>query len=110
MQLSQSTYQSHTAPLQCHINVGLGSDISIADLAKAVEQTVGYTGRIEFDTSRPDGAPRMLMDSSRLNALGWYPQVGLDAGLKLAYTAAIPYLALGRSESPAQNGAKSTFR
>ncbi len=110
MELSQSTYQSYTTPVQSHINVGFGSDISIAELAKAVGQTVGYTGRIEFDNSRPDGAPRKLMDSSKLNALGWYPQVVLDAGLKLAYASAFPYLALGRSESPAQNGAKSTFR
>jgi GDP-L-fucose synthase len=110
MQLPQSTYQTHTQPMQSHINVGFGSDISIAELAKAVSQTVGYAGRIEFDASRPNGAPRKWMDSSRLNALGWHPQVALSAGLKLAYVAAIPSLALGRSESPAQNGAKSTFR
>ena len=109
MQLPQSTYQTHTQPMQSHINVGFGGDISIAELAKAVGQTVGYTGRIGFDASRPDGAPRKWMDSSRLKALGWHPQVALSAGLKLAYVAAIPGLALGRSESSAHSGAKSTL-
>jgi GDP-L-fucose synthase len=109
MQLPQSTYQTHTQPMQSHINVGFGSDISIAELAKAVGQTVGYAGRIDFDASRPDGAPRKWMDSSRLNALGWHPQVALSAGLKLAYAAAIPGLALVRSESSAHSGAKSTL-
>ncbi len=110
MQLPQSTYQTFTQPMQSHINVGFGGDISIAELAKLVCQTVGYTGRIDFDASRPDGAPRKWMDSSRLNSLGWHPQVALSAGLKLAYVAAIPGLALGRSESSSHNGATSTLQ
>jgi GDP-L-fucose synthase len=87
MQLPQSTYQAHTTPMQSHINVGFGSDVSIAELAQAVGQCVGYTGRIDFDASRPDGAPRKWMDSSRLNALGWRPQVVLSKGLQFAYKA-----------------------
>jgi len=69
-----------------HINVGYGSDITIAELARAVGQAVGYQGHIAFDTSKPDGAPRKLMDSARLNALGWRAKVALSQGLALAYS------------------------
>jgi GDP-L-fucose synthase len=65
--------------------VGFGSDVTIAELAQAVGQAVGYRGDITFDTSKPDGAPRKWMDSSRLNALGWRAQVDLVAGLRAAY-------------------------
>ena len=85
MNLPQSTYAQHTSPLQSHINVGFGEDITIKELALAVGKTVGYPGNIDFDTSKPDGAPRKLMDSTRLNALGWQAQVGLEAGLATAY-------------------------
>jgi GDP-L-fucose synthase len=68
-----------------HINVGFGSDVTIAELAQAVGQTVGYGGTIEFDSSKPDGAPRKWMDSSRLNALGWQARVALADGLEQAY-------------------------
>jgi GDP-L-fucose synthase len=85
MNLPKATLDSHTQPMQSHINVGCGEDITIQELALAVGQTVGYQGTIDFDTSKPDGSPRKLMDSSRLNALGWQAQVGLDAGLTSAY-------------------------
>ena len=85
MNLPKATLDAHTQPMQSHINVGCGSDITIKELALAVGQTVGYQGTIDFDTSKPDGSPRKLMDSSRLNALGWQAQVGLDAGLTSAY-------------------------
>ena len=85
MNLPKTTLDAHTQPMQSHINVGFGSDITIKELAVAVGQTVGYQGTIDFDTSKPDGSPRKLMDSSRLNALGWHAQVGLDAGLAAAY-------------------------
>jgi GDP-L-fucose synthase len=85
MNLSPSIYQHHTQPMLSHINVGFGSDVTIHDLAQAVSDTVGYQGQIEFDASKPDGAPRKWMDSSRLNALGWQAHVGLAQGLKLAY-------------------------
>ncbi len=85
MNLPKATLDAHTQPMQSHINVGFGSDITIKELAVAVGQTVGYQGVIDFDTSKPDGSPRKLMDSGRLNALGWHAQVGLDAGLAAAY-------------------------
>jgi GDP-L-fucose synthase len=85
MQLSKSTYDQYTTPMQSHINVGSGSDVTIAEVAQAIAQTVGYTGRIEFDTTKPDGAPRKWMDSTRLNNLGWQAQVNLHEGLACAY-------------------------
>jgi GDP-L-fucose synthase len=85
MNLPKATYDQHTAPMQSHINVGFGSDITIAELARTVGQVVGYQGEIDFDSSKPDGAPRKLMDSSRLNALGWQATVKLQDGLALAY-------------------------
>jgi GDP-L-fucose synthase len=66
------------------INVGSGSELSIRELAEMVRDAVGYTGGIEWDTSKPDGTPRKLMDSSRLFALGWKPKVGLREGIRLA--------------------------
>jgi GDP-L-fucose synthase len=85
MNLPLATYQSHTKPMQSHINVGYGSDVSIAELAHAVGQCVGYSGSITFDVTKPDGAPRKWMDSGRLDALGWRPHVSLIRGLQLAY-------------------------
>jgi GDP-L-fucose synthase len=85
MNLPKTTYDQHTRPMQSHINVGYGSDITIAELAHTVGQVVGYRGEIDFDASKPDGAPRKLMDSSRLNALGWQATVNLEDGLTLAY-------------------------
>lgn len=69
------------------INVGFGSDVSIRDLAELVRRTVGFAGEIVWDPSKPDGAPRKLMDSSRLAALGWRPKVSLEEGLRLTYEA-----------------------
>jgi GDP-L-fucose synthase len=85
MQLDKQTYDSQTDPMQSHINVGFGSDVTIAEVAKAVGNAVGYQGVIGFDPSKPDGAPRKWMDSSKLNHLGWNPKVDLVKGLKLAY-------------------------
>lgn len=67
------------------INVGSGQEISIADLARLVQRTVGYQGELRFDTSKPDGTPRKLADSSRLHALGWQHRIGLEAGVQDAY-------------------------
>ncbi|TRW15325.1 GDP-L-fucose synthase [Glacieibacterium frigidum] len=64
-----------------HINVGVGDDVTIAELAQTVCDVVGFKGQVVFDTSRPDGTPRKLMDSSRLTALGWSPRIGLREGL-----------------------------
>ena len=85
MQLDQDTYDSQTQPMQSHINVGFGSDVTIAALAYAVCAAVGYKGNISFDPSKPDGAPRKWMDSSRLEKLGWHAQTTLEAGLSAAY-------------------------
>jgi GDP-L-fucose synthase len=85
MNLPASTYAQQTQPQRSHLNVGYGSDVTILELAQQVATTVGYAGHILTDPSKPDGTPRKLMDSSRLNALGWQAQVGLEAGLKAAY-------------------------
>jgi GDP-L-fucose synthase len=69
------------------VNIGTGEDISIAEFARVVAATVGYTGGVSFDTSRPDGTPRKLLDVSRLNKLGWRARTSLQDGLKLAYQA-----------------------
>jgi GDP-L-fucose synthase len=85
MQLDKATYDSQTQPMQSHINVGYGNDVTIYDLAHAVSKVTGYEGKITFDSTRPDGAPRKWMDSSRLNQMGWIPKVNLEDGLRSAY-------------------------
>jgi GDP-L-fucose synthase len=70
------------------INIGSGSDLSIRELAEAVVETVGFTGRLVFDASKPDGMPRKLLDSTRIRSLGWRPTVDLREGLRRAYDAA----------------------
>jgi GDP-L-fucose synthase len=85
MELPKAIYDQHTTPMQSHINVGSGSDVTIAGVAQAIAQVVGYRGQIKFDTSKPDGAPRKWMDSTRLNALGWQAKVDLQDGLAAAY-------------------------
>jgi GDP-L-fucose synthase len=85
MNLDKAIYAQHTQPMLSHINVGCGYDITIREVAEAIGKTVGYQGEITFDPTKPDGAPRKLMDSSRLNALGWQAKVGLEDGLARAY-------------------------
>lgn len=85
MNLDKNIYDTQTQPMQSHINVGYGEDVTIRELALAVAEAVGYQGEITFDTSKPDGTPRKWMDSSRLNKLGWKPQVDLKTGLAKAY-------------------------
>lgn len=85
MNLPKAYYEAYTSPMQSHINVGCGQDVSIAELAREVAKTVGYQGEITFDSSKPDGAPRKLMDSGRLNQLGWHATTTLARGLSLAY-------------------------
>jgi GDP-L-fucose synthase len=69
------------------INVGFGSDVTVQHLAELIGEVTGFKGSIRWDTSKPDGTPRKLMDSSRLMALGWKPRVSLEEGLRLAYEA-----------------------
>jgi GDP-L-fucose synthase len=85
MNLDQATYIQHTQPMLSHINVGCGEEITIREVALAISKVVGYSGEISFDITKPDGSPRKLMDSRRLNGLGWKAIVGLEAGLTLAY-------------------------
>jgi GDP-L-fucose synthase len=85
MSLELKDYQSVTSPMQSHLNVGSGSDITIRELAKLIKKVVGFNGEILFDTTKPDGPPKKLMDSSKLNRLGWKPSVTLETGLSIAY-------------------------
>jgi GDP-L-fucose synthase len=85
MNLNKATYEAHTSPMQSHINVGCGEDVTIAELAQLVAQVVGYTGSVSQDTSKPDGAPRKLMNSQRLAHMGWRARTPLTTGLQQAY-------------------------
>jgi len=86
MNLKKSTYDQHMKPMCSHINIGTGEDLTIGELAETIRAVTGYTGIIEFDPGKPDGTPRKLLDSSRINGLGWYPSVSLKEGLKRAYS------------------------
>lgn len=85
MELDEAIYRAHTEPMLSHINVGTGMDCTIRELAETVARVTGFTGRLEFDTSKPDGPPRKLLDVSRLKALGWVAGIGLEEGLRGAY-------------------------
>ena len=85
MNLPLEQYQQITEPRLSHINVGSGVDCSIAELVSTICQVTGYEGNIEYDTTKPDGAPRKLMDTSKLKDLGWQPKYSLKAGLENAY-------------------------
>lgn len=98
MNLDKNTYEAQTQPMQSHINVGYGEDVTIRELAQTVGQVVGYKGEIVFDTSKPDGTPRKWMDSSRLNTLGWKPQVDLQSGLAKAYEDFVTHVSVLRME------------
>ena len=81
-----ATYNAVTTPMQSHVNVGSGEDITIKELALTIAKVIGYEGSISFDPTKPDGTPRKLMDSTRLNNLGWQASVSLEAGVQLAYS------------------------
>ncbi|GHX87147.1 GDP-L-fucose synthetase [Vibrio cholerae] len=85
MELDSETYQANTAPMLSHINVGTGVDCTIREMAETMAKVVGFKGKVIFDTTKPDGTPRKLMDVSRLAALGWQYRVDLEAGLRLTY-------------------------
>ncbi len=87
MRLPCHDYLANTQPMLRHINVGFGEDVTISGLAETIASVVGYVGRIEFDASKPDGAPRKLLDSSLLRNLGWVQSVDLREGLTLTYNA-----------------------
>jgi GDP-L-fucose synthase len=83
--LDKGTYEANTEAMLSHINVGYGEDVTIAELAHLVADITGFTGRVSFDTTKPDGTMRKLMDSSRLNAMGWKPSVSLINGVRETY-------------------------
>lgn len=85
MCLDKEVYAEHTEPRLSHLNVGTGTDVTIAELATLVGDVVGFGGEVRFDPSKPDGAPRKLLDVGRLRALGWTAQIGLREGLAHAY-------------------------
>lgn len=85
MGLNLDVYRAHADPRCSHLNVGTGEDLPIAELAKLVAEVVGYGGGISFDSSKPDGTPRKLLDVSRLRTLGWQPQIDLRTGLEQTY-------------------------
>jgi len=85
LNLPHDRYKANTSERVSHINVGSGTDVSIAQLAQWVAEVTGFTGRVGFDTTKPDGTPRKLMDVSRLSALGWQARIDLREGLRHAY-------------------------
>jgi GDP-L-fucose synthase len=85
MNLPGAVYRRNTQPMLSHINVGTGVDCSIRELAETVARVTGFRGRLVWDTSKPDGTPRKLMDVSRLAALGWRASIALEDGLRGTY-------------------------
>ncbi len=95
--LDKEIYEANTQPMLSHINVGFGEDVTIAELAQRIAEVTGFQGRVVFDTTKPDGTMRKLMDSSRLNAMGWRPRVALSDGLSNTYRWFINHYALART-------------
>jgi len=85
MEMDDALYAANTRPDLSHINVGTGEDCTIRQLAEALARVIGYEGELAFDATKPDGTPRKLMDVSRLTAMGWRPQIGLEDGLRQTY-------------------------
>lgn len=85
MGLSDAEYKACTEPMLSHLNVGTGTDVTIRELAETIGRVVGFQGEISWNTSKPDGTPRKLMDVSKLKSLGWEPKIGLEEGLSNTY-------------------------
>jgi len=83
--IPQERYASETEPMRSHINVGTGTDVTIRELAETLVKVIGYEGKLAFDTTKPDGTPRKLMDVSRLARLGWQARTSLARGLAETY-------------------------
>jgi GDP-L-fucose synthase len=98
MNLDRQIYETRTLSMQSHINVGYGEDVTISELAELVSEVVGYKGELKFDNGKLDGTPRKLLDSSKLNSLGWMPRVNLKAGLAEAYKDFIKHTSLLKME------------
>jgi GDP-L-fucose synthase len=85
MGLSKDSYQATTEPMLSHLNVGTGEDVTIRELAETIQQVVGFQGQIIWDSDKPDGSPRKLMDIRKLKSMGWKPRIGLIDGLANTY-------------------------
>jgi GDP-L-fucose synthase len=85
IELADETYRANTQPMLSHINVGSGNEVTIHELAETIARVTGFGGQLVFDASKPDGAPRKLMNVSRLAALGWRAGIGLEEGLLETY-------------------------
>ena len=85
MELPPEVYRAHTQPMTSHVNVGTGEDVTIRELAELIALVVDFSGELQFDPSKPDGAPRKLLDVSRLAEMGWFARIGLRDGLESTY-------------------------
>jgi GDP-L-fucose synthase len=85
LELDEETYKANTWPMLSHINIGTGKDVTIREMAETMKQVVGYEGKLAFDTTKPDGAPRKLINVSRLSDMGWNSSVALKEGLTKTY-------------------------
>ncbi|MRW89949.1 NAD-dependent epimerase/dehydratase family protein [Duganella sp. FT80W] len=102
MSVSEDCYRSVTKPMVSHLNIGSGEEITIAMLAQLVAQVVGYSGRLVFDLTRPDGTPRKLLDSASLGKLGWRASVTLARGLQETYHSFLRAEQAGSRQQPAR--------
>lgn len=85
LDLDKETYHANTEPMLSHINVGFGQDVTIGELASLIAEVTGFQGRIGFDSTKPDGTMRKLMDVSRLAAMGWKARISLEEGVRQTY-------------------------
>ena len=85
LELDDQTYKANTQPMLSHINVGTGKDVTIKEMAETMKEVVGFKGNLTFDTTKPDGSPRKLIDVSRLSNMGWKYSIDLEEGLKKTY-------------------------
>jgi len=85
LELDEMTYQANTEPMLSHINVGTGIDVTIREMAETMKRVVGFEDELVFDTTKPDGAPRKLIDVTRLTSMGWRYRVDLEEGLQKTY-------------------------
>jgi GDP-L-fucose synthase len=86
LELDEETYKANTQPMLSHINVGTGKDVTIREMAETLKQVVEYKGKLTFDTTKPDGAPRKLIDITRLENMGWKYNIDLESGLKKTFS------------------------
>ena len=85
LELDKKTYLANTQSMLSHINVGTGKDVTIKEMAEAMKKVIGFKGNLTFDTKKPDGSPRKLIDVSRLSNMGWKHSIDLEEGLKKTY-------------------------